>query len=126
MLDLIQCNSYFSQLIQDEGLVDVEPIKLLPTWRNGRGDQDYIAKRLDRFLINEELALSGLRYRSWVSNIKISDHMPVILHLEQEKEKFVILLNSIMFGWRNQILLTLVRSWNGFGDRDFKSYGLTC
>jgi exonuclease III len=81
-------NSFFSQLIQEEGLVDVEPVKLLPTWRNGRGDQDYIAKRLDHFLINEELALSGLRYRSWVGNIKISDHMPMIFHLEQEKEKY--------------------------------------
>jgi hypothetical protein len=78
---------YFSQLIQVEGLVDVEPLKLLPTWRNGRGGQDYIAKRLDRFLISEDLALSGFRYRTWVCNLKISDHMLVILHLEQDKGK---------------------------------------
>jgi hypothetical protein len=66
--------------------VDVEPVKLLPTWRNGRSGQDYIAKRLDRFLLSENLVSSGIRYRSWVCNVKISDHMPVILHLEQEKE----------------------------------------
>ena len=41
----------FRQLVQEEGLVDVEPIKILPTWRNGRGAQDYIAKRLDRFFL---------------------------------------------------------------------------
>jgi hypothetical protein len=28
---------YFSKLLQEEGMVDVEPLKLLPTWRNGRG-----------------------------------------------------------------------------------------
>jgi len=38
---------YFSQLIEEEGLVDVEPIKVLPTWKNGRRGQDYIAKRMD-------------------------------------------------------------------------------
>jgi len=38
---------FFSQMIQREGLVDVEPIQLLPTWRNGRGGHDYIAKPLD-------------------------------------------------------------------------------
>jgi hypothetical protein len=40
--------------------VDVEPLKMLPTWRNGRGGQNYIAKRLDHFLISEDVALSGL------------------------------------------------------------------
>jgi len=82
-------NSFFGPLFQEEGLFDVEPVKLLPTWGNGRGDQEYVAKRFDRFLINEELALSGLRYRSWVGNINVFDHMPVILHLEQEKEKYI-------------------------------------
>jgi hypothetical protein len=72
---------YFSQLIQEEGLVDVEPIKLIPTWRNGRGGEDYIAKRLDRYLISEDLAHSGLRYRYLVCNLKIYDHMSVTLQL---------------------------------------------
>jgi hypothetical protein len=105
---------YFIHLIQVEGLVDVEPIKLLPTWRNGRGGQEYIAKRLDHFLITEDLALSGLRYRSWVSNIKISDHMPVILHLEQDKEKFCYPF-KFNFVWLEEPEFdNLVRSnWNG-------------
>jgi hypothetical protein len=46
---------YFSQLFQKGGMVDAAPVKLLPTWRNGRRGQDYIAKRLDRFLIDEKL-----------------------------------------------------------------------
>jgi endonuclease/exonuclease/phosphatase family metal-dependent hydrolase len=86
---------YFSQMIQEGGLVDVEPTKLLPTWRNGRCGKDYIAKRLDRFLLDERLVSVGLRYRSWVCNYKISDHMPVILHLEQDKGIPTIPLNLI-------------------------------
>jgi hypothetical protein len=58
---------YFSQLIQDEGLVDVEPLKLLPTWRNGRGGHDYIAKRLDRFF----LFLRILHFRVQVQNLGV-------------------------------------------------------
>jgi hypothetical protein len=49
---------YFSKLLQEEGMVDVEPLKLLPTWRNGRRRQEFISKRLDRFLIFEDLATS--------------------------------------------------------------------
>jgi hypothetical protein len=58
---------FFSQLIQAGGLVDVEPVKILPTWRNGRKGLDHIAKRLDRFLISEKLVSSGIRYRSWIT-----------------------------------------------------------
>jgi hypothetical protein len=105
---------YFSQLIQVEGLVDVEPLKLLPTWRNGRGGQDYIAKRLDHFFISEDLALSGIRYRTWVCNSNISDHMPVILHLEQEIGKvcYPFKFNSV---WLEEPeFVNLVReNWNG-------------
>jgi hypothetical protein len=101
-------------MIQDEGLVDIKPVKLLPTWRNGRGAREYIAKILDRFLINEELALSGLTYRSWVSTIKIYDHMPVILHLEQEKEKYCYPF-KFNYVWLEELdFVNLVRSsWNG-------------
>jgi endonuclease/exonuclease/phosphatase family metal-dependent hydrolase len=95
---------YFNQLFQVEGLVDVEPLKVLPTWRNGRRGHNYIAKRLDRFLISEDLVMSGIRYRSWVCNTKISDHMPVILHLEKDLGQLAILLNLIQFGLMIQIL----------------------
>jgi len=31
-------------MIQGEGLIDLEPVNILPTWRNGRGTQDFVAK----------------------------------------------------------------------------------
>jgi hypothetical protein len=105
---------FFRQLLLGEGLVDVEPLKLIPTWRNGRGGLDYIAKRLDRFLISEELLMSGIRYRSWVCNTKISDHMPVILHVENDirKVSYPFKFNSVWL--EDPYFVELVRTnWNG-------------
>jgi hypothetical protein len=53
---------YFSHLVQVGGLVDVEPVKIISTWRNGRKGQGYIAKRLDHFLISENILSSGIIY----------------------------------------------------------------
>jgi len=86
--------------------VDVEPLKLLPTWSNGRG-HDFIAKRLDRFLISEDLTISGFRYRSVVCNLKISDHMSVILHLEKDNREVSYPFKFNYICWKNQNLLTL-------------------
>jgi len=36
---------YFIQLIHVGGPVDVKPVNLLPTWRNGIRGHDYISKR---------------------------------------------------------------------------------
>jgi hypothetical protein len=52
-------DSYFNMMIQGEGLIDVEPINIFPTWRNGRGNQYFVAKRLDRFLIRKSWWIQG-------------------------------------------------------------------
>jgi len=107
-------HTYFNQLIQEEGLVDVEPVKLLPTWRNDRRGQDHIAKRLDRFLISEDLALLGLKYNTCLCQQKISDHVTVVLHMEieQGKVKYPFKFNSI---WLQDLeLVNFVRNhWIG-------------
>jgi hypothetical protein len=79
--------AYFNQMIQGEGLIDLEPVNIFPTWRNGRGTQDYVAKRLDRFLISESLLDSRHIFRTWVVNVKISDHMPVVFQMEPTQQK---------------------------------------
>jgi hypothetical protein len=43
---------------------------------------DRISKRLDRFLIAEELLLGIGVYRSWVEYPFISDHAPILIQLE--------------------------------------------
>jgi hypothetical protein len=47
--------SFFKDLFQKNGLVDVAPLKKVETWRNGRLGDECISERLDRFLIHDSL-----------------------------------------------------------------------
>ena len=47
--------SFFSKLFSDHHLVDVALSCAGPTWRNGRIGEDGISKRLDRFLLSNQL-----------------------------------------------------------------------
>ena len=49
---------YFKNHLVQRDLVDLNQIKLNPTWRNRRVGEDRISKRLDRFLIADSLACS--------------------------------------------------------------------
>jgi hypothetical protein len=42
-------------LFKDLHLVDLEPTKLIPTWRNGRQGEEGVYKRLDCFLITKSI-----------------------------------------------------------------------
>ena len=70
---------FFSKLFSDHHLVDVASPCAGPTWRNGRMGEDGISKRLDRFLISDQLVNLLQRYRVWAHRCGISDHFPVIL-----------------------------------------------
>ena len=70
---------FFSKLFSDHHLVDVAPPCAGPIWRNGRIGEDGISKRLDRFLLSDQLVSSLQRYRVWTHRCGISDHFPVIL-----------------------------------------------
>ena len=97
--------------------MDSTPIKLLPTWRNGRRGRDYIAKRLDRFFIDEKLMVSKLRYRTWECNENILDHMLVILHMEKVKNQvqYPFKFNSDLL--KDELFGDLVREvWNAQQD----------
>jgi hypothetical protein len=69
------------------GLLDITPIKLSPTWRNKRIGEDYIAKRLDHFLISENLVESPLLFRQWVGSGGESDHHPIFLEVAGRSKK---------------------------------------
>ena len=45
---------FFFDLISGEGLQDVEPTILSPTWHNGRRGEACIGKFLDRFLVDSD------------------------------------------------------------------------
>ena len=46
---------FFYNLFRDEGLLDVEPSVIRPTWQNGRVGSAGIGKRLDRFIVAANL-----------------------------------------------------------------------
>ena len=73
---------FMFNLFHEVGLVDVEPSHLGPTWRNGRAEEVGIEKRLDRFLLFENLEGVVNQYRSWVFPLNVSDHMPIVLQLD--------------------------------------------
>jgi hypothetical protein len=73
---------FFNLLLQDHKLLDIKPDTIVPTWRNGRVGLEAIAKRLDRFLISEELLLEVKLHRTWVEYPFVSDHAPILLRLE--------------------------------------------
>ena len=69
---------FFSKLFSDHHLVDVAPSCDGPTWRDGRIGEDGISKRLDHFLLSDQLVSSLPRYRVWAHRCGISDHFPVV------------------------------------------------
>ena len=58
---------FFKNHLVQRDLIDLNMIKLNPTWRNRRVGEDRIAKRLHRFLIGDSLVCSlTLQARQWV------------------------------------------------------------
>jgi hypothetical protein len=54
---------YFIRNLEEEGMLDIEPTKITPTWRNKRTWKDKIAKRIILFLILEGFLDEFLRVR---------------------------------------------------------------
>ena len=50
--------AFFVAMFDSKELVDLQSLKLTPTWRNNKCGEQAISKRLDRFLISKNL-LSG-------------------------------------------------------------------
>lgn len=73
---------FFLQLFDKENLLDIVPSVLVPTWSNGRCGKAGIAKRLDRFLMAENIRGLVGRYRSWSYAVGYFDHKAVSLKLD--------------------------------------------
>jgi hypothetical protein len=54
----------------------------MPTWRNGRAEADFIAKRLDRSFFSEDITDTVGIYRAWVEYPFIYDHALILLQLD--------------------------------------------
>lgn len=78
---------FFTHLFHSHKLLDVNLIKAKPTWRNRRTGEERIAKRLDRFLINDLMASNVPVFRQWVGEGGNSDHFPILLELSKPPPK---------------------------------------
>jgi len=73
----------------------------------------FIAKRLDRFLLSEDLVLSSGIFRSWVEFPFISDHAPILLQLEVSPVYKEIPFKCNPIWWSERDFITLVHKlWN--------------
>jgi len=74
-------DDYYNDLFSSRKLIDIKPNKPVPTWSNGHRGLEAVSRRLDRFLVDEDLLLDVGLHRSWVKFPYISDHAPVLLQL---------------------------------------------
>lgn len=81
---------FFAHKLEGAGLIDVNPIRLGPTWRNKRMGEDYIAKRLDHFLISSSLVEEPLLFRQWTGTRGESYHFLIFLELAGATKKLAI------------------------------------
>jgi hypothetical protein len=66
------------KMLKHHGLLDIEPIKLSPTWWNKRlgNDRD---KRLENFIFSKRIINGHIHIRKWVGFGNEFDHFPFFL-----------------------------------------------
>jgi hypothetical protein len=72
---------FFCHSLSEAGLLDLAPLKLLPTWRNKQTREDRITKRLDRFLVSENLMNQPELIRQWIGCGGESYHSPILIDI---------------------------------------------
>ena len=68
-------------------LFDMTYAVLKPTWRNKYIGNQVITKRLDCYLIDEGMMLSGPLIKQWVGDDNDSDHFSIFLELKGDLSK---------------------------------------
>eukprot|EP00253_Pinus_taeda_P014847 PITA_14847 len=80
-------SDFFTNTLLSHNLIDVNLIKVKPTWRNRGIGEGRVAKRLDRFLISEDLISNIPMFRQWVGEGGNSDHFPILLEFQKPPPK---------------------------------------
>lgn len=78
---------YFGNKFAEANLTNLAPTPLKPTWKNNRTGTAGVAKRIDRFLINDSLMNNSLTIKQWIGFGGLSDHHPIFLELRCDSEK---------------------------------------
>ena len=82
----------FNHFFQNANLIDVVPLPLTLAWRNGRKCVACVPKHLDRFFMDYGLSNNVDRFKSWVVNVSIYDHMLLCLKFEVDSYKILLWL----------------------------------
>jgi exonuclease III len=83
--DLLE--GFFSHWISAHNLVDLESPKISQTWTNGRKGGDLVAKRMDSFLVAENMSTNLWIIKSSMTIGGNSDHMPILLNISKGVSK---------------------------------------
>lgn len=59
----------------------------MPTWHNRRIGEAALGRRLDRYLIHEDLIVTLTNYKQWVGSGGIYDHSLIYLELAESIHK---------------------------------------
>ena len=70
---------YFTHKLVEKNWLDIEPLKIKPTWKNNRCGEGRFAKRLDCFLVIEKMVDMNHSIRQWVGSGGHSNHFPIFL-----------------------------------------------
>ena len=82
--------------MEEHHLINVPMNKLMPTWHNRRTGDAALGRRLDRFLMHEELLQSLALYEQWFGSGGISNHSPIFLEVTSPFKKSKALSNLIL------------------------------
>jgi hypothetical protein len=70
---------YFTHNLGKKGLIDGQPVEVVPTWRNNTKGVEWLSKSIDIFLVLEKILEEEGRVRTWTSMGTSSNHKPILL-----------------------------------------------
>jgi hypothetical protein len=103
----------FKHIIEEKGLSDLDPIKLMPTWRNKRTGEDRVMKRIDRFLLSDKIMDKSLHFGQWIGDGEDSNHFPIFLEVAESSKNLQAPSSSIWIGSKRRVLSPWLRK-HGF------------
>ena len=97
---------YFSNILMESKLIDLDPQFLKPTWTNRRVGEERIAKWLDRFLIYEDLLEGDFMFKRKVDSGAESYHLPICPEIKNPANPF-----KIFSSWlKNEEVVQIIQS----------------
>ena len=98
-------------------------MRLEPTWKNNRGGDQAISKRLDRFLVSEIFFQDQLVLKTTVKTCEMLDHRPISLSLSIPEDKPPSPFKFDLVWLENEEYRALVQEkWKPLGNHSSKSF----